>query len=153
MLTKLSLPEVKFQTQVKDSKTFIFDVIRKKYIMLTPEEWVRQHFVHYLIANEYPKSLINVESGLHYNNLQKRSDVIVYDRQGSPFLLIECKASSVMLTQQAVNQALMYNYVLKSKYLAITNGLHHLYYKIDYEKGGSELLKELPPFEMTYDNT
>ncbi len=113
-MTKLALPEVEFQIQIKENKTFIFDVIRKKYIMLTPEEWVRQHFVHYLISNQYPKSLINVESGLHYNNLQKRSDVIVYDRQGSPFLLIECKASSILLTQQAVNQALMYNYTLKS---------------------------------------
>jgi predicted type IV restriction endonuclease len=147
MMTKLALPEVEFQIQIKENKTFIFDVIRKKYIILTPEEWVRQHFVHYLISNQYPKSLINVESGLHYNNLQKRSDVIVYDRQGSPFLLIECKASSILLTQQAVNQALMYNYTLKSKYMAITNGLHHLYYKIDYEKGGSDLLKELPLYE------
>lgn len=146
-MTKLALPEVEFQIQIKENKTFIFDVIRKKYIILTPEEWVRQHFVHYLISNQYPKSLINVESGLHYNNLQKRSDVIVYDRQGSPFLLIECKASSILLTQQAVNQALMYNYTLKSKYMAITNGLHHLYYKIDYEKGGSDLLKELPLYE------
>jgi predicted type IV restriction endonuclease len=145
-MIKLALPEVELQYQIKENKTFVFDVIRKKYIMLTPEEWVRQHFVHYLLKNNYPKSLINVESGLNYNHMQKRSDVIVYDRQGEPFLLIECKASSVLLSQQAVNQALMYNYILKSKYLAVTNGLQHLYYKIDFEKGGSELLLELPIF-------
>lgn len=146
-MIKLALPEFEYQLQTKENKVFIFDVIRKKYIMLTSEEWVRQHFVHYLIGNQYPKSLINVESGLHYNNLQKRSDVIVYDRQGSPFLLTECKASSIMLTQQAVNQALMYNYVLKAKYLAVTNGLQHLYYKVDFEKGGSESIAQLPNFE------
>lgn len=147
-MIKLALPEFEYQLQTKENKVFIFDIIRKKYIMLTPEEWVRQHFVHYLLANKYPKPLINVESGLNYNNMQKRSDVIVYDRQGSPFLLIECKASSIMLTQQAVNQALMYNYVLKAKYMAVTNGLQHLYYKIDYERGGSELIKELPLYDV-----
>ncbi len=147
-MTKLALPEFEYQLQTRENKVFIFDVIRKKYIMLTPEEWVRQHFVHYLLANKYPKSLINVESGLNYNNMQKRSDVIAYDRQGNPFLLTECKASSIMLTQQAVNQALMYNYILKAKYMAVTNGLQHLYYKIDYEKGGSELIKELPLYEV-----
>jgi len=128
-------------------KDFLLDPLRKKWIQITEEEWVRQHFVHYLIANQYPKPLINVESGLNYNNMQKRSDVIVYDRQGSPFLLIECKASSIMLNQQAVNQALMYNYILKAKYLAVTNGLQHLYYKVDFEKGGSELVKELPLYQ------
>lgn len=104
----------------------IFDIIRKKYIVLTPEEWVRQHFIHFLISGKgYPRSLFKIESSLSFNKLQKRSDILVHDRQGKPWMLVECKSSSLKLSQKAFNQIAVYNMTVGAKYLAVTNGMVH----------------------------
>jgi predicted type IV restriction endonuclease len=107
-------------------KVWIFDIIRKKYIVLTPEEWVRQHFVHYLINGlSYPKPLFRVEGSLTYNRLQKRSDILIHDREGKPWMLVECKSPSIKLTQKAFNQIAVYNMTVGARYLAVTNGMVH----------------------------
>ena len=104
----------------------ILDIIRKKYIVLTPEEWVRQHFVNYLILDlHYPKSLFKIESGLKFNHMQKRSDILIHDRTGAPWMLVECKSPDIKLTQKAFNQIAVYNMTIGAKYLAVTNGMAH----------------------------
>lgn len=121
----LNLPKFEIQVKEMDKGTCIFDVIRKKYIVLTPEEWVRQHFIHFLINSyKYPKSLMKVESGLKYNNLQKRSDIQVYTRKGHPFLVVECKASNVKLDSKVIDQAALYNKSIGADYIIVTNGMN-----------------------------
>ncbi len=121
----LNLPKFEIQVKEMDKGTCIFDVIRKKYIVLTPEEWVRQHFIHFLINSyKYPKSLMKVESGLKYNNLQKRSDILVYTRKGHPFLIVECKASNVKLDSKVIDQAALYNKSIGADYIIVTNGMN-----------------------------
>ena len=100
-MEKLSLPQYQTRLKEENGTTMIFGIIRKKYLVLTPEEWVRQHFVSYLIEHlSYPKALITVEQGLRYNSRQKRSDIIVFDRKGKPLVLVECKATSFALNQK-----------------------------------------------------
>lgn len=122
----LNLPPIKPSLKKEEGKVWIFDIIRKKYVVLTPEEWVRQHFVHYLIqSKKYPKTLFKIESSLTYNKLQKRFDILVRDRKGNPWMLVECKAPSIKLTQRAFNQVAVYNMTLGARYLAVTNGMVH----------------------------
>lgn len=125
-MRKLNLPQIKATLKKEEGKVLIFDVIRKKYIVLTPEEWVRQHFIHYLIHElKYPKSLFRIESSLTYNKLQKRSDILIFDRKGKPWMLIECKSADIRLSQKAFNQVAVYNMTVNAKYLAVTNGMAH----------------------------
>ena len=125
-MTPLHLPAGDFKVKKSEGKVWIFDGIRKKYVVLTPEEWVRQHFINYLIQNlHYPKSLFRIERSLTYNTLQKRSDILVYDRAGKPWMLVECKSPSIKLTQKAFNQAAIYNMTVGAKYVAVTNGMVH----------------------------
>lgn len=122
----LNLPPADFKLKKEEGKVWIFDVIRKKFVVLTPEEWVRQHFVHYLINSlSYPKSLFRIESGITYNKLQKRSDILIRDRGGKPWMLVECKSPTIKLTQKAFNQIAIYNMSIGAKYLAVTNGMIH----------------------------
>jgi len=101
-------------------------MIRKKYVVLTPEEWVRQHFVHYLINDlKYPRSLFRLEGALTYNSLQKRSDILIRDREGKPWMLVECKSPAIKLTQKAFNQIAVYNMTIGASFLAVTNGMVH----------------------------
>jgi hypothetical protein len=147
-MIKLNLPQFDIKIQDKDGKSEVFDIIRKKYVLLTPEEWVRQHFLHLLINHyQYPKSLIKIETGLKYNQLQKRSDILVYDREGKPFLIVECKSTDVHLSQKTFEQITTYNFTLKSKYVVLTNGLQHFCCSIDHEKKGYEFMKDLPKYE------
>lgn len=105
----------------------IFDAQRKKYLILTPEEWVRQHWISFLIKNlNFPKGLLALEKGLIYNNLQKRTDLVVWDKNGNPYLLIECKAPQIKLTQKTIEQACLYNKQLQTKFLILTNGMQHI---------------------------
>ena len=144
---KLTLPAFEPQLRKQEGKPFIFDVIRKKFVQLTPEEWVRQHFIHFLAAAAYPLSLISVERGHKYNGqMAKRTDIIVYDRQLSPFLLVECKAPYITPDQKLLDQALMYNHTVKAQYVALTNGLHHFYYRADFAGGTYHRLETLPEF-------
>lgn len=144
---KLNLPAFDYKLQKADGKVWIFDVIRKKYIVLTPEEWVRQHFINYLITErKYPKALLKVEGGLTYNRLQKRSDIVVFDREGNPWMIIECKSPSLNLSEITLQQAAVYNSSLKAKYLTITNGITHLCSSIDWTERKTVLLEALPDF-------
>lgn len=144
---KLNLPSYDLTMKSEEGKSFIFDILRKKFILLTPEEWVRQHFVHLLINNyHYPKSLIKLESGLKYNKLKKRSDIIVYDRAGKIFLVVECKSAEVAISQKIFEQVTMYNDTYKAQYIVVTNGLKHYCCSIDHELKKFEFMKDLPQF-------
>jgi len=128
-----------------DGKPHIFDIIRRKYLLITPEEWVRQHILPWLInEHHYPKSLIKTESGLRYNYIAKRTDILIFDRAAKPFMLVECKAAHIALTDQVLQQAIRYNAVLKAPYFLISNGLAHFLYKI--ENGIPALVEQIPPF-------
>ena len=144
-MTLLNLPSYDYKTKEMDGKNYIFDPIRKKYLVLTPEEWVRQHFIDLLVTHYgYPKSLIRLEGGLNYNRLQKRSDIVVFDQEGSPFLLVECKASDVQINQKAIEQASRYNLTLRCPFVVVTNGLSTFCFEIDFETGTFNQIKDLP---------
>lgn len=147
-MQELNLPKYQFKLKKDGKRTLIFDAIRKKYLVLTPEEWVRQNFLQYLIQEKkFPASLIAIEAGLKYNQLQKRTDVLVYDKQGKPFLIVECKAPEVKITQDAFDQIARYNMVLKVKYLVVTNGINHFCCLMDYTNNTFTYLEQVPFFE------
>ncbi|MGA2822712.1 MAG: type I restriction enzyme HsdR N-terminal domain-containing protein [Bacteroidales bacterium] len=144
----LNLPGTTFRTRSKGEKLEIFDSVRKKFVALTPEEWVRQHFIHYLTDHRnVPHSLIAVETSLHYHRLKKRSDIVVYGKDGAPCLIVECKAPEVTVTQAVFDQVAMYNMALKVPYLAVTNGMVHFACHIDHDKGKIVFLKEIPEYD------
>tara|TARA_R100001369_G_scaffold90003_1_gene128363 strand:+ start:1924 stop:2364 length:441 start_codon:yes stop_codon:yes gene_type:complete len=142
---QLNFPKYQFRFKSSENKTLIFDEIRKKFIILTPEEWVRQHVVQFLISEKkYPKSLINVEKQLKVKDTVKRYDVVVYNRDGNIFLIVECKAPSIPITQQTFDQIARYNLVANATYLMVTNGLEHYYCQMDYENEKYIFLRDLP---------
>jgi hypothetical protein len=144
-MQRLNLPEYSFKTKMVDGKTQIFDAFRKKYVVLTPEEWVRQNFLQYLVTEKkYPASRIALEYPLQYNTLSKRGDIVIFSRSGQPEIIIECKAPSVKVSQDTFDQAARYNFVLKLRYLVVTNGLQHYCCEMDYEKGTYVFLPDLP---------
>lgn len=128
-----------------DGKAYIFDIIRKKYILLTPEEIVRQNFLDYLILEKYySKNLIKLEASIKYNSLQKRSDILIYDRFGRPYLLIECKAENVAITQATIEQASRYNLQIQAPFLCVTNGIKTYCFKIDFTDNSITQLSSIP---------
>jgi hypothetical protein len=144
---KLNLPDFEYSIKKDDGKVWIFDVIRKKYLVLTPEEWVRQHFIHYLITElKYPKSLIKVEGGLTYNQLSKRSDIVIFDREARPWMVVECKSPELPINESVLRQASVYNTTLKASYLVVTNGMKHFCALVNWQENKTELLRELPQF-------
>ena len=144
---KLNLPNTILKTKLVEGTTQVFDVVRKKYFKLTSEEWVRQNFIHYLnIEKNYPKGLMGVERMIKYNNLQTRADIILYNKEGIPTMIVECKAPNVKITQDTFNQIAKYNFKLKVQFLVVTNGLQHFCCEMDYEKNISLFLKEVPAF-------
>ncbi|EDM34299.1 hypothetical protein PBAL39_12563 [Pedobacter sp. BAL39] len=145
--TALNLPPYPFRITLKDNRHFIFDEVRKKHLVLTPEEWVRQHFIQYLILEKkFPKSLIQIEGGLNLNQLQKRSDIVIFNTDGQRIMVIECKAPSVSITQAVFDQAARYNSVHKAKWLVVTNGLRHCYAQIDHLEERFCFSQELPEY-------
>ena len=146
-MQKLNFPTYSFRFKNSENKVSIFDEIRKKFILLTPEEWVRQHVVQFLLQDKnYPKSYINVEKLIKINDLTKRYDAVVFQPNGEIFLLIECKAPEVAISQQTFDQIARYNLVLKAKYLMVTNGLNHYFCQMDFENEKYVFLKELPEY-------
>ncbi|OFY86368.1 MAG: restriction endonuclease subunit R [Bacteroidetes bacterium RIFCSPLOWO2_12_FULL_35_15] len=144
----LNLPTYQFKLKKKGLNTQIFDMFRKKYVVLTPEEWVRQNFLQFLVQEKkFPASLIAVEMGLKYNQLQKRADVLVFDKTGNPYLMVECKAPEVKITQDVFDQVARYNMNFKVKYLVITNGLNHFCCQMDYSANNYKYLENIPFFE------
>ncbi len=143
----LHFPTYGFRLKSSENKVHIFDVIRKKFVVLLPEEWVRQHVVHYLMAEKkYPKSLINVEKQLTLNATKKRYDIVVFNSDGSIHLLVECKAPSVPIDQNVFDQIARYNMQLRATYLMVTNGLDHFYCKTDPRKEQYTFLRNIPDF-------
>ena len=141
----LNLPPFEYKITKSGTNNLIFDIIRRKHVVLTPEEWVRQHVVHYLINTlAYPKSLLSVERGADYNKLQKRSDLCVYNTAGKPHLLVECKATHIPITQEVIKQVSIYNQTLQAPYLVITNGLQHFCWQVDFETRQFLPLQEIP---------
>ena len=141
----LRFPSYTFRFKNSKNKVAIFDEIRKKFIILTPEEWVRQHVVQYLLLDKsYPKSWINVERQIKINGLIKRYDVVVYNPDGSLFLLVECKAPEIKISQHTFDQIARYNLALKADYLMVTNGLEHYFCQMDFENESYHFLQELP---------
>lgn len=145
----LNLPPFEHKITKSGANYLIFDILRRKNIVLTPEEWVRQHFLHYLINDlQYPKSLISIERGTNYNKLQKRTDLCVYDNSGNPFLLVECKAAYVPITQDVVKQVSVYNQTLKAKFVVVTNGLAHYCWQVDFDTRQFQPLLEIPVYSQ-----
>jgi hypothetical protein len=143
----LNFPTYKFRIKSNENNHSIFDIIRKKYVILTPEEWVRQHFIHYLIQDKgYPISLIAVEKKLEINNLIKRTDILVFDTNGNPFLIVECKSPSITLSQNTFDQIARYNLALNAKYLVVTNGLKHLHCTISHKNERYVFLENIPDY-------
>ncbi len=148
-MQKLNFPTYNFRFKNSENKMAIFDEIRKKFIILTPEEWVRQHVVRFLLEEkQYPKSLINVEKVLFVNGLRKRYDVVVFNPDGSIQILVECKAPEVKITQMTFDQIARYNMTMKSTYLMVSNGLNHYFCQMDYENEKYQFLAELPNYNI-----
>jgi hypothetical protein len=143
----LNLPKYDFKVKTEDGSTQIFDVIRKQFVKLTPEEWVRQNFIQYLIdEKKYPASLMVVEYALKYNNMQKRADILCFNKEGAPQLMVECKAASAPINQKVFDQIARYNFSLKVPYLVVTNGLEHYCCAMDYEQNTYRFVEEIPLF-------
>jgi hypothetical protein len=146
LFSPLNFPAFKLRLREEKSQTQVFDVIRKKYFLLTPEEWVRQHVIHFIIEDKkFPKGLIEIEKQISLFNTNKRVDILVRDKNLTPLLLIECKAIGVALTQKEINQLARYQITLKAPYCMLTNGINHIVMKLEGEK--TVFLSELPFYE------
>lgn len=146
-MQRLNFPPCELRFRKDADVVSVFDNIRRKFIVLTPEEWVRQHVVHYLLAEKhYPKSLINVEKMLKVNGLTKRYDVVVFNPDGSIKILVECKAPDVAISQTVFDQIARYNLVMDAEFLMVTNGLNHYFCRTDFEAKQYIFLKSLPEY-------
>jgi len=144
-LPVLSLPPINPQLKFENGKVWIFDSLRKKHLVLTPEEWVRQHWISFLIDHRgYPKGLFSLEKGLKYNKLSKRTDLVIFDRLGSPFLLVECKAPEVQINEKTLAQAMAYNKELRCPKIVLTNGIRHFIFEMNDGKNTFVQLEDLP---------
>ena len=147
-MQNLNFPKYNFRFKSNENKTLIFDIIRKKFVVLTPEEWVRQHTIHFLTSEKkYPISHINVEKQLQLNDTVKRYDIVVFNKDGTIKIIVECKAPSIKTNQQTFDQIACYNLVLKSETLMVTNGLEHFFCKMDFANKKYLFLKDLPSYQ------
>lgn len=143
---ELSLPAYDYKVKKQNGAVFIFDDIRRKYVALTPEEWVRQHFIHYLITcRHYPAALIAVEKEIEMFGQKRRFDIVCFDRSSRPYLIVECKAPAVMLTQSVFDQVFGYNLIMAAPYVAVTNGIVHHCGQVCPDRQFT-LLTEIPEF-------
>ena len=143
----LNFPTYAFRYKTKENKRWVFDGIRKKFVVLTPEEWVRQNAVQFLMREKkYPQSLVNVEKQIRLGDLAKRYDLVVFNPDGTLFLLGECKATSIPLTQDVFDQLARYNQALNAEVLWITNGLRHLCFQVDKVSEKYILIPEIPEY-------
>jgi hypothetical protein len=143
----INFPACDFRFKNSENKVLIFDVIRKKFVVLQPEEWVRQHVLHHLIRDKkYPASLINVERLLTLHDRKKRYDIVVYEPGGAIHLLVECKSPGTRITQESFDQIARYNMELRATYLLVTNGLDHFYCQMDYLQEKYIFLHQIPDF-------
>ena len=144
----LNLPPYALRLRETDGRKDIFDVLRRKYVALTPEEWVRQHFVHFLINHKhYPKGLLANEVELRVGEKRLRCDTLLYNKQLQPQMIIEYKAPDVTITQRVFNQITAYNMLLHVDYLVVSNGLQHYCCHMDYERNSYEFLRDIPDYQ------
>ncbi len=142
----LNLPPFAFKMREKEGKYQIYDVIRKKYVIVTPEEWVRQHFLHFLINYKgVSKNLVRIENGVKYLNQTNRSDIQIYDNEGKIWLLVECKAPEIKLNSNTIDQILTYQRTIKAPFLAISNGMEHYFFEVS-NTGKIKSIDDLPTF-------
>lgn len=148
LVKELNLPAYSFRIKHDDDENMlIFDEFRRKYFVLTPEEWVRQHFAHYLVDHKgYPKALIGIEVLFKMNNLTRRADIIVHNKHGHPLMIVECKAPGVKINDDVFSQVVSYNLKFKLKYLIVTNGISHYAFICDLEKNTWSFLKTIPAY-------
>lgn len=147
-MLNLNLPPFDIKVKKIDGRLSVFDKVRRKYVALTPEEWVRQHFVNYLVSEKgYPESLIANEIQINLNQQKKRCDTVVYDRDAIPLVIIEYKAPEVGITQNVFDQIVQYNIVLKVRYLIVSNGLNHYCCKVDYKNHTFAYLPDIPSYD------
>ena len=148
-MMQLNLPEYSFRTTQKEGRTFIFDVYRRRWVKLTPEEWVRQHFVRYLVEGKhFPSSLMALERSLRFNQRDFRADVVVFSNSGKPLLVVECKAPEVKITQKVFDQIVRYNFEFQVDFIIVTNGIAHFCCRIDKTNQTYEFLKEIPEYNV-----
>jgi hypothetical protein len=148
-MKQLNLPGYEFSTTQKEGLTMIFDAYRRRWVKLTPEEWVRQNFIRYLVEEKhYPATLIAVEHSLKINRQVFRADAVVFSNNGQPLLVVECKAPEVKITQKVFEQIVRYNFEFQVDYLIVTNGLSHFCCKIDKGNQTYEFLKEIPEYSI-----
>jgi hypothetical protein len=150
----LNLPEYPLKVKKNGSRLSVFDRLRKRYVALTPEEWVRQHFVEYLIeAKQFPAALMANEVSLTQNGIKRRCDTLVADREGKPLVIVEYKSPEIEITQQVFDQIVRYNMVLHARYLMVSNGMTHYCCQIDYENNAYSFLSEIPCYEELQGNS
>jgi type I site-specific restriction endonuclease len=148
-MLSLNLPLYRPKVSQKNGKRFIFDPLRQKNVVLTPEEWVRQHFVNYLVTEKnYPKELLANEVTIAFNHHSKRCDTVVYNCYLEPLAIIEYKAPSVLITQAVFEQIARYNLSLRVGFLMVSNGLTHYCCRMDYEKMNYSFLQYIPPYHL-----
>lgn len=146
-MLELNLPPFEKKITTEGNKSSIFDIIRRRYVALTPEEWVRQHFVHFLIEHKgYPQSLMGNEVSLDLNGMSRRCDTVVFDRSLKPRVIIEYKAPTVKVTQRVFDQICRYNIVLQVDYLIVSNGLDHYCCRVDYASQSYQFLPDIPTY-------
>ncbi len=144
----LNLPAFDIKTRIEGGQALVFDLVRQKYVTLTPEEWVRQHFVNYMLVYKgYSKGLLAIEHPVLLNNMQQRADIVAFNRRGNPVLVVECKSPSVTLAREVYAQASRYNLTLNASYLVVTNGISHFCSKVDFETKEFIALSEVPDFK------
>jgi hypothetical protein len=146
-MENLNLPSYDYKLKKSGTNTFIFDEVRQKYVFLSPEEWVRQHFAHFLMAYlQYPRPLLSLERGTSVNTLAKRTDLVVYGRAGNPLMLVECKAASIPVSTATLNQALIYNRSIGAPYLVLTNGRAHFCWELANHLSEAVPLPTIPSY-------
>lgn len=149
-MQKLNFPKYQFRFKSNENKTLIFDIVRKTFVILTPEEWVRQHVLWDLITEKkIPLSHINVEKQIQLNNTIKRYDIVVFNPNGSIKIIVECKAPKISITQKTFDQIAQYNLVLNAEYLMVTNGLKHYYCQMDFENEKYKFLRDIPCYSVS----
>ena len=148
MITQLNLPTYEYRLREQNGRQQIFDVLRRRYVALTPEEWVRQHFVHYLIEHKgYPKGLLANEVELRVGEKHLRCDTVLYDKALHPKIIVEYKAPEIAITQKVFNQITVYNMLLHVDYLIVSNGMQHYCCQMDYEQNRYKFLSDIPSYD------
>jgi hypothetical protein len=147
MMEGLNLPAYDVRFSEEEGRKRIFDFLRRRYVALTPEEWVRQHFTHFLVEQKgYPKGLLANEVELHIGDKRLRCDTLLYDKTMKPRMIIEYKAPTIKIQQKTFNQIVVYNLLLKVDYLIVSNGMQHYCCRMDYERGSYEFLHDIPTY-------